>query len=250
MARVHAPGPRAAHARPDVAANPPPRTTSITTTELAVIPACDALGLKLECDALGGLCLHGLQELGSCRIGAVALEQLHAKVGDELEVAMDDSVGLDHHPAQLLVLLAVFNLQGGPVVALEVADLLGLGVRPGPDVIAADHVPERHQMRPSSRTVCRADHNSLLGEELGQLLFGQLDLVAPAHAEIAPAPSSSASAAVLTAARASSGSSTVASPASLSTSRTSQSTPAKLSSDRKSTRLNSSHANISYAVFC
>src|SRR3954452_11098859 len=64
------------------------------------------------------------------RPAGVPAEDLQPHAEDRVEVAVDRRLALDHHAAQLLVLLARLHLQRRARVALEVADLLGLGERP------------------------------------------------------------------------------------------------------------------------
>src|SRR5213078_3542711 len=128
----------------------------------------------------------------------------------------------EHQAAQLLVALARLHLQRRARIALQVAHLLGLRIRPDPDGAAPHDVPERHQVREAVAAVGRADHGALLVEEGQRLLVGHGDLCAAVrHALGASRPSAAAS----TAPRASAGSSTTASPASLSTSRTRYAVP-------------------------
>jgi hypothetical protein len=63
---------------------------------------------------------------------AVALAELGPDAHDELDVAVQDALGLDHHAAQLAVLRAGLDLQRAAGIALEVADLLGGRVCPSP----------------------------------------------------------------------------------------------------------------------
>src|SRR5262249_6131026 len=160
------------------------------------------------------------------RSGPVASEQLGSELRDQIDVAMDRGLNLDHHPTQLVVPHAVLDLEGGALITLQVSHLLRLGVRPGPDVAVPDRVPERHQMGASARPVGRTDDASLLVEEARHLLGAHRDLIAARHRAGDAVAAPIASAADRTASRASSGSSTTASPASLSTSRTNHSTPA------------------------
>src|SRR3954453_9396667 len=129
---------------------------------------------------------------------------------------MDLDVAAEHRPAHLRVLETALDLERRPRVALEVAHLLRLRVRPGPDPPGAQHVPERHQVGAADAAVGGAGHRLLIREEGLGLLGANLDLVAAAHR----AGASSRSAALITASRASAGSRTAASPASLSTSLT------------------------------
>src|SRR3712207_8152755 len=54
--------------------------------------------------------------------------------------------------------------------AFEVADLLGLAVRPRPQRPVADDVPEGHEVRPPVAAERRASHHALLVEEGEDLL--------------------------------------------------------------------------------
>src|SRR5579871_214002 len=151
----------------------------------------------------------------------VTLVDREAERCDEVRVALDHRLGLEHRPAQLLVGLPRLDQQRRPGVALEVAHLLRRGVGPDPDRAVAQHVPEGHHVRPSVAADRRAADDPLGGEE-------RLELVV-AHRDLGAAVQRIRLAAASTASRASRGSSTAASPASFRTSRTSHSTPAKLS---------------------
>src|SRR4051794_25816677 len=94
---------------------------------------------------------------------------------------MDGARGLEHHPAQLEVGLTGLDLQRAARVALEVADLLRLGVGPRPALAVTDDVPERHQMRPAVAADRRAGERPLLLEEGDDLRLGHRDLAALAH---------------------------------------------------------------------
>ena len=78
--------------------------------------------------------------------------------------------------------LARLHLQRAARVALEVADLLRLRVRPRPQLAVADHVPERHQMRPAVAAERGAGDHALLVEEGRDLLRRHRDLRPTAHA--------------------------------------------------------------------
>src|ERR1700691_2931242 len=104
---------------------------------------------------------------------------------DGLDIAVDDNVALEHHSAQLLVLLAGLDLQAGARFALQVAHLLGDGICPGPDLRSwsdalvglrgwgarartagcPQHIPKWHQMRPASRPRRGAGHSPLFRQE-------------------------------------------------------------------------------------
>src|SRR4051794_30673741 len=152
----------------------------VATAELAVVPGGDLVRDELHADALGRLLGHHLAD-GVAPAGRVAREDLRPQVGDDLDVAVHDDVGLDHHAAELVVGLARLDLQRRAIVALEVAHLLRLRVGPGPELAGADDVPERHEVRPPVPPVGGAHDDALLVEEGGQLLLGHPDLVAAAH---------------------------------------------------------------------
>src|SRR4051794_29766761 len=184
-------------------------------SQLAVVEGNDLLDHELERDALGRL---GRRDVPAA---AVARGQLGPYAGDNLGLAVDRRRALEHHPAQLVVRVAGLDLQRAARVALEVAHLLRLRVRPRPALAVAQHVPERHQVGPAV-AAGRGDGEHSPGiEERGHLRVAHGDRGAPVHAEVAKSRSAAAS----TASRASCGSSTTASPASLSTSRTRKSVP-------------------------
>src|SRR3954447_15647240 len=158
------------------------RSISIRPAELAVVPG-RPVGLgELQRHALGRLLRGHLEEL--VRVDArarIAGRELGAEAGDGVPVAVDPGLGLQHHPAELVVVVAGLDLERGPRVALEVADLLGLRVGPGPDRAFARHVPERHEVRPAVAAERRAGDHALLGEEGGDLVVAHADLVPAAH---------------------------------------------------------------------
>ena len=81
-------------------------------------------------------------------------------------VADQLGLGLDLDPAQLGVLGPGLDQQRRPRVALEVADLLRLGVGPDPDLAVADDEPHRHRVRPAARPDRGDDHDPLGVEQL------------------------------------------------------------------------------------
>ena len=60
---------------------------------------------------------------------------------DSLDIAMDHRIALEHHPTQLLILLACLDLQGCVRVALDVAHLLGGRICPRPNPGSVRHPP-------------------------------------------------------------------------------------------------------------
>ena len=104
------PQPRPSAARQDQALE---RLHQYTPPSLRWSQVATRRGDELQRHALGGLRAHRVHELGSGGAGAVALHQLGAELDDQLVVAVDLRVGLDHHAAQLLILVAGLDLQRG-----------------------------------------------------------------------------------------------------------------------------------------
>src|SRR5215212_7610269 len=115
-----------------------------------MVPARELVGDELHGDALGRL-LGG--HLANCvgLAAGVAAEDLQAEYSDVVGVAVHHRPRLDHHPAQLVVGVAGLDLQRHAAVALEVARLLRLRVRPRPQLTVAHDVPERHEVGQPSR---------------------------------------------------------------------------------------------------
>src|ERR1700674_788057 len=112
---------------------------SVGAAKLAMVPAGPSELDELEGDPLDGLLVDHLPYLGRqvCRRGltpgrCIASEDLMAEGFDDVRIAVHSHVALEHHPAQLLVLLSRLHLQGGAGVTLDVAHLLGDPVGPGP----------------------------------------------------------------------------------------------------------------------
>ena len=145
--------------------------------QLAVVPARDRPHHELQTHPLPRL---RTQVLRVDRRAGVALEDLDAEL--EHVLAVDDRLGLQHHAPQLVVGVAGLDLQRAARVALEVADLLRLRVRPRPQLAVADHVPERHQMRPAVAAERGAGDHALVVEEGRDLLGRHRDLRPTAHA--------------------------------------------------------------------
>src|SRR3954447_12791687 len=150
--------------------------------ELAVVPGDARLLDELECDALGRLRGDHRARVLVERAAGVALEDLAPEGCDVVGLAVDRHVGLEHDAAQDLVVDAGLDLKRRARIALEVAHLLGLRVRPRPQAPVAHDVPERHEMRAAVAAVGRADDGALLVEEGQHLVLAHLDLVAAAHA--------------------------------------------------------------------
>ena len=105
-----------------------------------MVPGRHTLRNELQSDPLDCLGADRLEELRPGCAAAVTREQLNPELRDEVAVAVDHGPRLDHHSPQLLVLDAVLDLQRGSVVALEVADLVGLCVRSRTDLAVAELV--------------------------------------------------------------------------------------------------------------
>jgi len=133
-----------------------------------MVPADDPRGREAHADPLRRLLLDHRVDVASGR--PEAREQLPAVAGDLRRVALDLDVALHHHAAQLVVLLAVLDLQRRARITLEVPGLLRLPVGPAAQLDAVDRVPERHQMRSPVRADRRAGDDAMLREELAQLV--------------------------------------------------------------------------------
>src|SRR6202035_2053649 len=167
--------------------------------ELAMVPGRPAQLDELDGHALGGLPVHHRAHLGrqllDRRLAArrcIAREDLVTDRPHRLQLAVDDDLALEHHAAQLLILLAGLDLQRRPRIPLEVAHLLRGGVCPRPQARAriarrrrAQHVPQRHQVRPAARARRRARHGSLFCQERCGLAVAHPDQLAAAHARLA-----------------------------------------------------------------
>ena len=93
-----------------------------------MVPADDAVGRNVRPTRLGACLRDHRLDLGADR--AEALEQGHAVPRHLVGIALDLDVALHHHAAQLVVVLAVLDLERRVRVALEVLGLLRLRVGP------------------------------------------------------------------------------------------------------------------------
>ena len=93
----------------------------------------------------------------------------------------DLDVALQHRAAQLGVGIAGLDLERGLGLALEIADLLRLRVRPRGDDAVVHDVPERHQMRAAIGADGGACHDAFLAEEARELGLRHLDLGPSRH---------------------------------------------------------------------
>ena len=143
-------------------------------------PACGgprsrAQRLEADRDALRGLGFERRPGVALHRGDPlrVAQRQLLREAEHGLEVAVDLRLGLDHHAAQLAVVVAGLDQHGRPRVALQVAHLLGLRVGPDPDLAVAGHEPHRHRVRPAAWPDAGDDRDPLPLEQLAQLPLAQ-----------------------------------------------------------------------------
>ena len=153
---------------------------------------------ELQRDALGRLGADRVRELRAmatrCRSARAARRRRRRRA----RCRGGSGLGLDHHAAELVVLLAGLDLKRRARIPLEVAHLLGLRVGPGPDRPLPDHVPQRHQVRPAPGPLVAQMTTRCSSRNAAQLRVGHRDLVAAAHAgpgvsatgaATAPAPS-------------------------------------------------------------